>query len=157
MDLESVVVFVFTNSIHNINQQYHRSTRMKAFTSRLIILGAMILVAGLLQTSFAQGQGRGQGMRMSPKERADALGKQLSLDSVTVGKIAVLMEKSQKMMADKRDELQGDMDGMRAAMTAIRDSSNKWITALLTKEQAKKYEDILKEQQQRMQQRQRNN
>jgi hypothetical protein len=128
---------------------------MKSFTNRLMILGAMILVAGLLQTSFAQG--RGQGMRMSPKERADALGKQLSLDSVTVGKIVVIMEKSQKMMADKREELQGDMDGMRAAMTAIRDSSNKWITALLTKEQAKKYEDILKEQQQRMQQRQRNN
>ena len=130
---------------------------MKAFTNRLIVLGVMVLVAGLLQTSFAQGQGRGQGMRMSPKERAEALGKQLSLDTVTVAKIAVIMDKSQKMMADKREELQGDMDGMRAAMTAIRDSSNKWITAILTPEQAKKYEEVLKEQQQRMQQRQRNN
>ncbi len=96
-------------------------------------------------------------MRMSPQERAEAIGKQLSLDSVTVGKIADIYTKTQKMMADKREELQGDMDGMRAAMMAIRDSSNAWISALLTPEQAKKYEEILKEQQQRMQQRQRNN
>jgi len=128
---------------------------MKSFTRCLLILAAMLLVAGLMQIAFAQGMG--QGMRMSPKERAEALGKQLSLDSVTVLKVAAIMEKSQKMMADKREELQGDMDGMRAAMMAIRDSSNKWISALLTPDQAKKYEEVLKQQQQRMQQRQRNN
>ena len=128
---------------------------MKSFTRCLLILAAMLLVAGLMQIAFAQGMG--QGMRMSPKERAEALGKQLSLDSVTVLKVTAIMEKSQKMMADKREELQGDMDGMRAAMMAIRDSSNKWISALLTPDQAKKYEEVLKQQQQRMQQRQRNN
>jgi Spy/CpxP family protein refolding chaperone len=60
-------------------------------------------------------------------------------------------------MSDKRAELQGDMDAMRSAMMEIRDKTNKQITALLTKEQAKKFEDILKQQQQRMQQRMRNN
>jgi periplasmic protein CpxP/Spy len=124
---------------------------MKSLAQRLLILAVVVFVAGLLQVAFAQPQG--QGMRMSPKERAEALGKQLSLDSVVVGKIAVIMEKSQKQMMDKRNELQGDMDGMRAAMTEIREKQTKDITALLTKEQAKKYEDILKEQQQRMQNR----
>ena len=128
---------------------------MKSFMHRMLVLASLLLLTGLMQVAFAQG--RGQGMRMSPKERADTLGKQLSLDSVTVGKIAAIFTKTQKMMADKREELQGDMDVMRAAMMAIRDSSNKWVSALLTPEQAKKYEGILKEQQQRMQQRQRNN
>ena len=128
---------------------------MKSLTRCLLILAAMLLVAGLMQIAFAQGMG--QGMRMAPKERAEALGKQLGLDSATVLKVTAIMEKSQKMMADKREELQGDMDGMRAAMMAIRDSSNKWISALLTPDQAKKYEEVLKQQQQRMQQRQRNN
>jgi hypothetical protein len=124
---------------------------MKSFAHRLLVLAAMVFVAGLLQVAFAQPQG--QGMRMSPKQRADTLGKQLGLDSVTVGKVAAIMEKSQKEMMDKRNELQGDRDGMRAAMMEIREKQNKDITALLTKEQAKKYEEILMQQQQRMQNR----
>jgi Zn-dependent alcohol dehydrogenase len=111
-----------------------------------IVLLTMVFLAGMLQTAFAQGQG----MRMSPKQRADTLGKQLGLDSATVAKVAAIYEKYQKVMADKRAELQGDMEAMRAAMTEIRDTQNKEIVALLTKEQAKKYEEIQKQQQQRM-------
>jgi hypothetical protein len=124
---------------------------MKSTTQRLLVILTLVVFAGLLQMAFAQG--RGQGMRMSPKDRADTLGKQLSLDTVKVAKVAAIFEKYQKIMADKRNELQGDMDGMRAAMTEIRDKQNKEIIGLLTKEQAKKYEDILKEQMQRMQNR----
>ncbi len=123
---------------------------MKSFAHRLLVLATMAFVAGLLQVALAQ---QGQGMRMSPKQRADTLGKQLSLDSVTVSKVAAIMEKYQKEMMDKRSELQGDMDGMRAAMTEIREKQTKDITALLTKDQAKKYEEIQKQQQQRMQNR----
>lgn len=112
----------------------------------LTILAATMFVAGLLQVAYAQGRGM-----QPPAQRAEQLGKQLSLDSVTVAKIADIYTKSQKLMSDKRAELQGDQDGMRAAMMALRDSTNKWITALLTKDQAKKFEDFLKEQQQRRQ------
>jgi hypothetical protein len=112
----------------------------------LIILLAMVFVAGTLQVAFAQGQG----MRMSPKQRADTLGKQLGLDTTQVAKVVTIFEKYQKIMADKRNELQGDMDAMRAAMTEIRDNQTKEINALLTKEQAAKYAEILKQQQQRM-------
>jgi hypothetical protein len=126
---------------------------MKSLTHRLLMLTALALVAGLLQVAIAQPQGR---QMMSPKQRADTLGKQLSLDSATVAKVAAIYEKSQKVMADKRSELQGDMDAMRSAMTEIREKVNKDIMALLTKEQAKKFEEIQKAQQQRMQ-RPRNN
>lgn len=113
----------------------------------LIVLLAVIFVAGMLQTAYAQGRGMG----LSPKQRADTLGKQLSLDSATVVKVAAVYEKYQKIMADKRAELQGgDMDAMRAAMTEIRETQNKEIVALLTKEQAAKFEEIQKQQQQRM-------
>ena len=112
----------------------------------IVVLLALVFVAGMLQTAFAQGQG----MRMSPKQRADTLAKQLSLDSTTTAKVVAIYEKYQKTMTDKRNELQGDMDAMRAAMTEIRDSQNKEIVALLTKEQAAKYDEIMKQQQQRM-------
>ena len=111
----------------------------------LIVLLAVVFIAGIMQTAFAQGQG----MRLSPKQRADTLGKQLGLDSATVAKVTAIFEKSQKEITDKRTELQGDMEGMRAAMTEIREKQNKEIIALLTKEQAAKYEEILKQQQQR--------
>lgn len=112
----------------------------------LIVLLAVVFIAGIMQTAFAQGQG----MRLSPKQRADTLGKQLGLDSATVAKVTAIFEKSQKEMTDKRTELQGDMEGMRAAMTEIREKQNKEIIALLTKEQAAKYDEIQKQQQQRM-------
>ena len=126
---------------------------MKSLTHRLLILTAMVLVAGLLQVALAQPQGR---QMMSPKQRADTLGKQLSLDSATVAKVAAIYESSQKLMTEKRNELQGDMDAMRSAMTEIREKVTKDIMALLTKEQAKKFEEVQKAQQQRMQ-RPRNN
>ncbi|MGA3243611.1 MAG: hypothetical protein ABSE41_03270 [Bacteroidota bacterium] len=124
---------------------------MKSFAHRLLVLTAMVFVAGLLQVAFAQPQG--QGMRISPKQRADTLGKQLGLDTATVAKVAAIMEKYQKQMMDKRNELQGDMDSMRAAMMEIRENQTKDIKALLTKAQAAKYDEILKQQQQRMQNR----
>jgi hypothetical protein len=112
----------------------------------LIVLFAMVFVAGMVQMAFAQGQG----MRMSPKQRADTLGKQLGLDSTTVVKVAAIYEKYQKIMTDKRNELQGDMDAMRAAMTEIREAQNMEIISLLTKPQAAKFEEVVKQQQQRM-------
>lgn len=121
---------------------------------RLVVVAAMVFVAGLLQLAYSQPGP--QGMRLSPQQRADTLGKQLSLDSATVAKVAKIYEKSQKEMMDKRAELQGDMDAMRGAMMEIREKTNKEIAALLTKEQAKKFEEIVKQQQQRMQ-RPRNN
>lgn len=119
---------------------------MKSLSQRLIVILTLVVFAGLLQMAFAQGMG--QGMRMSPKERAEALGKQLALDSLTTAKVVGVFEKYQKIMTAKREELQGDMDGMRAAMTEIRAKQNKEIVALLTEEQAKKYEEILKTQMQ---------
>jgi Na+-transporting NADH:ubiquinone oxidoreductase subunit NqrC len=124
---------------------------MKSTAQRLLVILTLVAFAGLMQMAFAQG--RGQGMRMSPQQRADTLGKQLSLDTTQVAKVAGIFEKYLKIMSDKRTELQGDMDAMRTAMTEIREKQNKEITALLTKEQAKKYEEIQKEQMQRMQNR----
>jgi len=124
---------------------------MKSTTSigrLIIVLVAMVFVAGMLQTAFGQGR---QGPRMTPQQQADTLGKKLGLDSTTVAKVAAIYDKSQKDVAAKRTELQGgDMDAMRTAMTEIRTKANEDIKALLTKEQVVKFEEVLKEQQQRM-------
>ncbi len=131
---------------------------MKSTAQRFMVLVVMVIIAGLLQMAMGQDQqrGPGQGMR-SPKDRAAAIGKQLSLDSLTTVKVAGIFEKYQKIMTEKRNELQGDMDAMRAAMTEIREKQNKEILGLLTEEQAKKYEEFLKTQMQGRQRPPRNN
>ena len=135
---------------------------MKSTAQRFMVLVVMVVIAGLLQMAMGQDQqrgpgGPGQGMRMSPKERAEAIGKQLALDSLTTVKVTAVFEKYQKIMGEKRTELQGDMDAMRTAFTEIREKQNKEVTALLTEEQAKKYEEILKTQMQGRQRSPRNN
>lgn len=122
---------------------------------RLVVVAAMVFVAGLLQLAYSQPGP--QGMRLSPKQRADTLGKQLSLDSVVVGKIAKIYEKSQKEMSDKMGEFQGDRDAMRKFFQETQAKVDKEVKALLTKDQAKKYDDMVKARMQRMQQRQRGN
>lgn len=119
---------------------------MKSLSQRILVILTLVVFAGLLQMAFAQGMG--QGMRMSPKERAEALAKQLSLDDAQTKEVVAIFEKYQKIMTAKREELQGDREGMRAAMLEIREKQNKEILALLTEDQAKKYEEILKTQMQ---------
>lgn len=128
---------------------------MKSTAQRFMVLAVTLIITGLMQMAMGQDQqrGPGMGMRLSPKERAAALGKQLSLDSLTTGKVTAVFEKYQKILGEKRTELQGDRDAIRAAMTEIREKQDKEIVGLLTKEQAKKYEEIQKEQMQRMQNR----
>jgi hypothetical protein len=135
---------------------------MKSTAQRFMVLVVMVVIAGLLQMAMGQDQqrrpgGPGQGMRMSPKERAEALAKQLSLDSLKTANVEAVYEKYQKIMIDKRMELQGDMDAMRAAMAEIREKQNKEIVGLLTEEQAKKFEEIQKTLMQRGPRPQRNN
>ena len=131
---------------------------MKSTAQRFTVLVVMVIIAGLLQMAMGQDQqrGPGQGMR-SPKDRAEAIGKQLSLDSLTTAKVVAVFEKYQKVMTEKRNELQGDMDAMRAAMTEVREKQNKEIMGLLTEEQGKKYEEFLKNQMQGRQRPPRNN
>lgn len=135
---------------------------MKSTAQRFMVLVVMVIIAGLMQMAMGQDQqrgpgGPGQGMRMTPKERAEALAKQLTLDEKTTVKVVAVFEKYQKVMIEKRTELQGDMDAMRTAMTEIREKQNKEIVGLLTEEQAKKYEEILKTQMQGRQRPPRNN
>ena len=115
--------------------------------------GATIVVMMLLfaqQVTWAQAQG--WGMMLSPEERAKQLQEQLNLTDEQTAKVTKIFEASQKKAMEMMGSFQGDREAARKAMQEMQAKTDKDIEALLTKEQAKKYEKLKKERAQRMQQ-----
>jgi protein CpxP len=128
----------------------------KGIVAHFVVLAMTAIVALSLQ-QVAQAQR----MRMSPEDRAKALKDSLSLSNEQTAKIVKIYQAQQKEMSDKMAELQGDRDAMRQAFQEMTAKTNKEIEAVLTKDQLKKFQDLVKQQmemrQRMMQQRQRNN
>ncbi len=113
--------------------------------------GAVVLFMMLLlvqQSSRAQGFG----MMLTPEERAKQLQERLNLTPEQTAKVAKIYEASQKKAMEMMGSFQGDREAARKAMQEMQAKTDKDIEALLTKEQAKKYEELKKERAQRMQQ-----
>jgi len=128
----------------------------KGLVGHVVLLAVTAIVALSLQ-QVAQAQR----MRMTPEERGKALKDSLSLSGEQTAKIVKIYEAQQKEMSDKMPEMQGDRDAMRQFFQELTAKTNKQIEAVLTKEQLKKFQALVKQQmemrQRMMQQRQRNN
>jgi protein CpxP len=91
---------------------------------------------------FVVGTATAQRMRMTAEERADTLAKQLSLTDEQKAKILDIYKKSDESRRAAFDNAAGDRSAMREAMQKIREESDAKIKAVLTKEQAEKWEKI---------------
>lgn len=122
-------------------------------TLKKVTSAALLAVALLFGTSaFAQqGQGNGQGARLTPAERAqmqvDRFQKQLDLTPDQTTKIKEVVQASAQEM-DKLRINGGRPD--REAMQALNQKRNDQIKALLTDAQKAKFEQLLADQQNRM-------
>ena len=94
-----------------------------------------------------------QGMRISPKDRADTLKVRLDLSDKQTEQVAKIYEEQQTEFQKLREENMGDREAMRSAMTEVMQKTDAKIEKLLNKEQLKKYEAYKKERMERMQQR----
>lgn len=107
-----------------------------------VLLGLLVISGSALQA---------QGMRMSPKERADSLKVRLSLTDKQTEQVVKIYEEQQLDFEKVRNTASGDREAMRAAMPKIVQKSDEKIQKLLDKEQLKKFEEFKKERMQRMQ------
>ncbi len=123
---------------------------MKTTARRLFVLAVAVFITGLLQVAFAQRQG--MGMR-SPEQQVKTLKDSLALSDAQVKKLTTILGDSQKEMQSKMGEFQGDRDAMRAYAQTARAKSDSLIKVELTADQVKKYEQMQKERQLRMQNR----
>jgi hypothetical protein len=95
--------------------------------------------------SFSQGP-RG---RMSVADRVKNLKEQLTLDSLQCDSIQKIFEAADKERSGLFESRQGDRDAMRDAMMKLTSRTDTSVEALLTADQKKKYEDVIKARQNR--------
>jgi periplasmic protein CpxP/Spy len=107
-----------------------------------VTLGAMLLFCGAAQA---------QRMRMSPEEQAKALKDSLSLTDDQTAKVTTILKDSREEMTALMSQNSGDRDTLRSSMQEIQKKTDTKIKSVLTDEQAKKYEALMKVRRSRMQ------
>jgi len=124
------------------------------FKSVLFLLFALI---GLVVTAWGQPEG---GRRFSSEDRVErqltAMKDRLDLSEEQSETIQGILEKYVQEMEDFRETNQGDREEMRIKMRSVNKEQNKEIKAVLTEEQLPIYEEMRKEQGERMRERRRN-
>ena len=113
------------------------------------LIPLVLVLVGLLVVSNSALQA--QGMRLTPKDRADSLKARLSLTDKQTEQVVKIYEEQQLDFEKVRNASAGDREAMRAAMPKIVQKSDEKIEKLLDKEQLKKYEQFKKDRMQRMQ------
>jgi Spy/CpxP family protein refolding chaperone len=128
----------------------------------------LFLLLSVAAASVAQERGEGQRPqsgqrppRMNPdemvKRQTEMMVKELGLNKDQEAKVAAInkkyQEKTSGMWGQMRDADQSKRDEMRQKMQAIQQEKAKEIKALLTAEQAKKYDEMEKRRQEMMQNR----
>jgi Skp family chaperone for outer membrane proteins len=110
-----------------------------------------VLIA-IVSMSYAQPGGQGQ--RWSQEERDKRLIEALGLDEAQQEKLTAINEKHQKSFTELREQMQDATDEKRRElfpkMREQMEARNKDIRAMLTKEQAEKFDEMQKQREERM-------
>lgn len=112
-----------------------------------IVLGLLITL--LISFTFVQAQP----FRMSVQDRVQLLKDSLKLSSEQEKKITEILTAQQTEMQQKRNELQGDREASRTYMMEHAKKTDEQIKAVLTKEQAQKYDSMMKARREQMRKR----
>lgn len=116
---------------------------MKKLSVVMIALGCMLMFCTVAQA---------QRMRISPEEQAKALKDSLSLTDDQTAKVTTILNDAREEVTTMMSQSSGDREAMRDSLQAIQRKSDTQIKALLTNEQAKKYDVLMKARRARMQQ-----
>jgi len=105
-----------------------------------------------------QGGGFGGGMRQQqpPKERAEALAKDLGLNDEVKAKVAALYEKNDAAMTKFRAEVTRDSPDYMEKMQALRTAQNADLVKIIGQENFDKYQKLQADRRQQMQNQPRN-
>jgi periplasmic protein CpxP/Spy len=108
-----------------------------------VFLGCMFMFCGIAQA---------QRMRMSPEEQAKVLKDSLSLTDEQTTKITTILKDAREETTTLMSQNKDDRDAMRSSMQAMQKKTDTQIKAVLTEEQTKKYDALIKARRAHMQQ-----
>ena len=86
-----------------------------------------------------------QPRRMSPEDRTAQLKERLKLTDDQSDSVLTIFKSADEKMRKEFESHRGDREAMREAMTAHRKETNDKIRALLTEDQQKTFDEMLKE------------
>jgi len=116
----------------------------RMYSGLVLVIGITVLFSSLVQA---------QPQRMSVEDRVKILKDSLKLSDEQSSKITKILEDQREEMTTAMTENQGDRDAMRSVMQGLMKKSDDKIKAILSKNQAKKYDKIVQERRARMEQR----
>ena len=96
-----------------------------------------------------QGPG-GMRQQLPPKERAEAMAKDLSLTDAEKAKVQVVFEKNDERMTKFRTEVTRDSPDFREKFQALRTAQNDDLIAVIGKEKFETYQKLQAERRQKM-------
>jgi len=111
----------------------------------LPVLASLLLVGSFSIVSAQQGQGskESQHKMMSVEDRVNQLKITLDLSADQVTKITAIMQSQRDTMKTLHEKYGKDHEAMRQAMSTLRPTFEKQISAVLTEAQQKKYDAII--------------
>jgi len=113
---------------------------MSAAVKRMTIGLVLIIGIAILFSTLAQAQP----MRMSIEDRVKILKDSLKLSDEQSVKITKILEDQREEMTTAMNENRDDRDAMQAARKEIMKKADEQIKSVLTEDQVKKYDDMLK-------------
>jgi periplasmic protein CpxP/Spy len=117
------------------------TTMIRKSIGLVLVLGIAILFSTIAQA---------QPQRMSVEDRVKMLKDSLKLSSEQCTKITEILEDQREEMTTVMNENRGDREASRTVMQDLMKKTNTKIKALLTEDQAKKYDKMLEERRARM-------
>ena len=99
-----------------------------------VLLGFMFMFSGIAQA---------QRTRMTPEDQAKALKDSLGLTADQTTQITIILTDAREETTALMSKNNDDRDAMRTSMQAIQKKTDKQIKAVLTDEQAKKYDALM--------------
>jgi Spy/CpxP family protein refolding chaperone len=142
--------------MHSVNTYLQTSVKNKkglTTMSRAIhrMTVGLILCLGIAMLSSPATQAQPQ--RMSIEDRVKILNDSLKLSKEQSSKITKILEDQREEMTTAMGQNQGDREAMQSARQEIMKKANDQIKAVLTEEQAAKYDQMIKSRRARMGQR----
>ena len=113
---------------------------MSAAVKRMTIGLVLIIGIAILFSTLAQAQP----VRMSIEDRVKILKDSLKLSDEQSVKITKILEDQREEMTTAMNENRDDRDAMQAARKEIMKKADEQIKSVLTEDQVKKYDDMLK-------------
>jgi len=94
-----------------------------------------------------------QRMRMSVEDRVKILKDSLKLSNDQTIKITKLLEDQREEMTNLRNEYQSNREALQSAMQTLREKTDESIKTILTEDQGKKFDNMIKMRRERMERR----